>query len=154
MDLVALFTGLTVLLTLANMIHNLQKENRFACRLSVTPLDLQDRTFVLNILILAEEWPFSIKKIEIAGGQISSKLYKEGSPIDDFSFVSSFSEELIVESSSVYIPRPEAKHWIPFSFLIKLDKSTSNPKISFWRECSFLWIPWFIKITLPINMRS
>lgn len=55
MDLVALFTGLTVLLTLANMIHNLQKENRFACRLSVTPFDLQDRIFVLNILILAEE---------------------------------------------------------------------------------------------------
>lgn len=72
MDLVALFTGLTVLLMLANMIHNLQKENRFACRVSVTPLDLQERIFVLNIVILAEEWPFSIKRIEITGGRISS----------------------------------------------------------------------------------
>lgn len=154
MDLVALFTGLTVLLMLANMLHNLQKENRFACRVSVTPLDLQERIFVLNIVILAEEWPFSIKRIEITGGQISSKFYKKGSHLGDFSFVHSFTEELIIESSSVFVPRAEAKQWIPFSFLIKLDKSTSNPKISFWRACSFLWIPWFIKMTLPINTRS
>ena len=77
------------------MLHNLQKENRFACRVSVTPLDLQERIFVLNIVILAEEWPFSIKRIEITGGQISSKFYKEGSRIEEFSFVDSFSEELI-----------------------------------------------------------